>query len=164
MLFLTGVFDSVSVVVRQTIVQLLTPDEMRSRVSAVNNIFIGTSNEFGALESGLTAAFLDPSCRSSPAASGQSLSCWQLQRNGRRRHGEGAERGRGAQPTELDRSAMQNLIGKNWEQRGRTAEQNREEIEREGGENHLLAQDKMDSRRQAVPRAPGHATGQSNFF
>ena len=60
MLFLTGVFDSVSVIVRQTLVQLLTPDEMRGRVSAVNNIFIGTSNEFGALESGLTAAFFGP--------------------------------------------------------------------------------------------------------
>ncbi len=60
MLFLTGVFDSVSVVVRQTLVQLLTPDEMRGRVSAVNNIFIGTSNEFGALESGLTAAIFGP--------------------------------------------------------------------------------------------------------
>jgi predicted MFS family arabinose efflux permease len=60
MLFLTGVFDSVSVVVRQTLVQLLTPDEMRGRVSAVNNIFIGTSNEFGALESGLTAALFGP--------------------------------------------------------------------------------------------------------
>ncbi len=59
-LFLTGVFDSVSVVVRQTLVQLLTPDEMRGRVSAVNNIFIGTSNEFGAVESGLTAALLGP--------------------------------------------------------------------------------------------------------
>ncbi len=60
MLFLTGLFDSVSMVVRQTLVQLLTPDEMRGRVSAVNNIFIGTSNEFGALESGLTAALLGP--------------------------------------------------------------------------------------------------------
>ena len=60
MLFLTGVFDSVSMVVRQTIVQLLTPDEMRGRVSAVNNIFIGTSNEFGAVESGLTAALFGP--------------------------------------------------------------------------------------------------------
>jgi MFS family permease len=60
MLFLTGVFDSVSVVVRQTFVQLLTPDEMRGRVSAVNNIFIGTSNEFGAVESGLTAAIFGP--------------------------------------------------------------------------------------------------------
>ncbi|MEO8440542.1 MAG: MFS transporter [Spartobacteria bacterium] len=60
MLFLTGVFDSVSMVVRQTLVQLLTPDEMRGRVSAVNNIFIGTSNEFGAVESGLTAALFGP--------------------------------------------------------------------------------------------------------
>jgi MFS family permease len=60
MLFLTGVFDSVSVVVRQTLVQLLTPDAMRGRVSAVNNIFIGTSNEFGAVESGLTAAVFGP--------------------------------------------------------------------------------------------------------
>ena len=60
MLFLTGVFDSVSVVVRQTLVQLLTPDEMRGRISAVNNIFIGTSNEFGAVESGLTAAVFGP--------------------------------------------------------------------------------------------------------
>jgi hypothetical protein len=41
-------------------VQLITPDGMRGRVSAVNNIFIGTSNEFGALESGLTAALFGP--------------------------------------------------------------------------------------------------------
>ena len=60
MLFLTGVFDSISVVIRHTLVQMLTPDEMRGRVSAVNNIFIGTSNEFGAFESGLTAAFFGP--------------------------------------------------------------------------------------------------------
>lgn len=60
MLFLIGVFDSVSVVIRHTIIQLLTPDEMRGRISAVNNIFIGTSNELGALESGLTAAYFGP--------------------------------------------------------------------------------------------------------
>ncbi|MEP6822185.1 MAG: MFS transporter, partial [Chthoniobacterales bacterium] len=42
------------------IIQLLTPDEMRGRISAVNNIFIGTSNELGAFESGLTAAFFGP--------------------------------------------------------------------------------------------------------
>ena len=60
MLFLTGVFDSVSVVVRPTVVQLLTADEVRGRVSALNNIFIGTSNEFGAVESGLTAAVFGP--------------------------------------------------------------------------------------------------------
>src|SRR4029079_12281092 len=59
-LFLIGAFDSVSVIIRGTIVQLVTPDEMRGRVSAVNNIFIGTSNEFGALESGLTAALFGP--------------------------------------------------------------------------------------------------------
>jgi len=60
LLFLIGAFDSVSVIIRGSIVQLVTPDEMRGRVSAVNNIFIGTSNEFGALESGLTAALLGP--------------------------------------------------------------------------------------------------------
>src|SRR5206468_10245237 len=60
MLFLVGAFDSVSVIIRGTIVQLVTPDAMRGRVSAVNNIFIGTSNEFGALESGLTAALFGP--------------------------------------------------------------------------------------------------------
>ncbi len=60
MLFLTGVFDSVSVVIRHTLLQLVTPDTMRGRISAVNNIFIGTSNELGALESGLTAALFGP--------------------------------------------------------------------------------------------------------
>ena len=60
LLFLIGAFDSVSVIIRGSIVQLITPDGMRGRVSAVNNIFIGTSNEFGALESGLTAALFGP--------------------------------------------------------------------------------------------------------
>lgn len=60
MLFVAGALDSVSVIIRGSIVQLVTPDEMRGRVSAVNNIFIGTSNEFGALESGLTAALFGP--------------------------------------------------------------------------------------------------------
>jgi MFS family permease len=59
-LLLIGAFDSVSVIIRGSIVQLVTPDEMRGRVSSVNNIFIGTSNEFGALESGLTAALCGP--------------------------------------------------------------------------------------------------------
>jgi MFS family permease len=54
-LFLAGAFDSVSVVLRQTILQLSTPDEMRGRVSAVNSIFIGSSNEIGAFESGFAA-------------------------------------------------------------------------------------------------------------
>ncbi len=55
MLFLIGAFDNISVVVRHTLVQVLTPDSMRGRVSAVNNIFIGSSNELGGLESGITA-------------------------------------------------------------------------------------------------------------
>jgi MFS family permease len=59
-LFFIGAFDSVSVIIRGSIVQLVTPDEMRGRVSSVNNIFIGTSNEFGAFESGLTAALFGP--------------------------------------------------------------------------------------------------------
>jgi MFS family permease len=60
MLFLTGVFDNVSVMVRHTLVQVLTPDHMRGRVSAVNNIFIGASNELGGFESGLTARIFGP--------------------------------------------------------------------------------------------------------
>ena len=54
-LMLIGAFDMVSVIVRHTLVQLGTPDEMRGRVSAVNMIFIGASNEVGQFESGLTA-------------------------------------------------------------------------------------------------------------
>ena len=53
-----GACDMVSVVVRHTLVQLSTPDEMRGRVSAVNSMFIGASNEVGQFESGLTAAWL----------------------------------------------------------------------------------------------------------
>jgi MFS family permease len=55
MLFVCGAMDNVSVVVRHTLVQLLTPDEKRGRVSAVNSLFIGTSNELGGFESGLAA-------------------------------------------------------------------------------------------------------------
>lgn len=57
-LFLEGSFDSVSVIIRSTIMQLLTPDDMRGRVSAVNSMFIGSSNEIGAFESGLTAKLM----------------------------------------------------------------------------------------------------------
>jgi len=57
-LFLEGSFDSVSVIIRQTIMQLLTPDAMRGRVSAVNSMFIGSSNEIGEFESGLTAKYM----------------------------------------------------------------------------------------------------------
>lgn len=60
MLFLTGAFDNVSVVVRHTLAQLLTPDSMRGRVSAVNSVFIGASNELGGFESGVTAAWWGP--------------------------------------------------------------------------------------------------------
>lgn len=59
-LFVIGACDNISVVVRHTLVQVLTPDHMRGRVSAVNAIFIGASNELGGLESGLTAAWLGP--------------------------------------------------------------------------------------------------------
>ncbi len=58
LLFMSGVFDNVSVVIRATILQLLTPDDMRGRVSAVNNIFVGSSNELGAFESGVAAKLL----------------------------------------------------------------------------------------------------------
>jgi MFS family permease len=60
MLFLCGAADNVSVVVRHTLVQLLTRDEMRGRVSAVNSLFIGTSNELGGFESGLVAHLFGP--------------------------------------------------------------------------------------------------------
>jgi MFS family permease len=60
MLFIAGAVDNVSVVIRHTLVQLLTPDEKRGRVSAVNNLFIGTSNELGEVESGLAAYFFGP--------------------------------------------------------------------------------------------------------
>ena len=60
MLGLLGAFDNISVVIRNTLVQMRTPDELRGRVSAVNGVFIGTSNELGALESGFTAAMWGP--------------------------------------------------------------------------------------------------------
>ena len=60
MLFLCGAMDNVSVVVRHTLVQLLTPDEKRGRVSAVNSLFIGTSNELGGFESGFVAYLFGP--------------------------------------------------------------------------------------------------------
>jgi MFS family permease len=60
MLFLTGVLDNVSVVVRHSLIQLLTPDEMRGRVSAVNGMFISVSNEVGDIESGSVAQAFGP--------------------------------------------------------------------------------------------------------
>lgn len=60
MMFACGALDNISVIVRSTLVQVLTPDAMRGRVSAVNMLFIGTSNEFGSFESGTVANFLGP--------------------------------------------------------------------------------------------------------
>jgi len=60
MLLLLGSCDNISVVIRSTLVQVLTPDDMRGRVSALNSLFIGTSNELGAFESGLVANFFGP--------------------------------------------------------------------------------------------------------
>jgi MFS family permease len=60
MLFFVGVFDNVSVVIRNTLIQLMTPDDMRGRVTALNSLFIGTSNELGGFESGLVAGFFGP--------------------------------------------------------------------------------------------------------
>lgn len=58
MLMLSGLCDGVSVVLRSTILQLVTPDHMRGRVSSINGIFIGSSNELGAFESGVAARLL----------------------------------------------------------------------------------------------------------
>jgi MFS family permease len=58
LLILSGGFDNVSVVIRGTILQLFTPDHMRGRVASVNSIFIGSSNELGAFESGVTAKIM----------------------------------------------------------------------------------------------------------
>lgn len=58
LLILSGAFDNVSVVIRGTILQLFTPDHMRGRVASVNSIFIGSSNELGAFESGVAAKIM----------------------------------------------------------------------------------------------------------
>ncbi len=60
MLVLSGLFDAVSVVIRGTVLQLVTPDEMRGRVAAVNTMFISSSNELGDFESGVMAHWLGP--------------------------------------------------------------------------------------------------------
>lgn len=57
-LLLSGVFDNVSVIIRHTILQLYTPDDMRGRVAAVNGVFIGSSNEIGEYESGVAARYM----------------------------------------------------------------------------------------------------------
>ncbi|NHF58910.1 MFS transporter [Flavobacteriaceae bacterium TP-CH-4] len=57
-LFLSGALDGISMVIRQTILQLKTPDHMRGRVASVNSMFVGSSNELGAFESGVTAKWM----------------------------------------------------------------------------------------------------------
>ncbi|MBT4504330.1 MAG: MFS transporter, partial [Gemmatimonadetes bacterium] len=59
-LALTGAFDNVSMVIRHVVAQMSTPNEMRGRVSAVNAVFIGSSNELGGFESGLVAQLFTP--------------------------------------------------------------------------------------------------------
>lgn len=58
LLMLSGMFDNISVIIRATTLQLLTPDEMRGRVASVNSIFIGSSNEIGSFESGVAAKIM----------------------------------------------------------------------------------------------------------
>ncbi|MEA5573115.1 MFS transporter, partial [Calothrix sp. UHCC 0171] len=60
MLALSGALDAISVVIRHTLVQIRTPDNLRGRVAAINSVFISASNELGGFESGLAAAFLGP--------------------------------------------------------------------------------------------------------
>jgi len=59
-LFISGAADGISMVIRQTILQIQTPDEMRGRVSSINSMFVGSSNELGAFESGLAAKIIGP--------------------------------------------------------------------------------------------------------
>ncbi len=58
MLMLSGMFDSISMIIRSTLIQTRTPENMKGRVSAVNSIFVGSSNEIGAFESGVTAKLM----------------------------------------------------------------------------------------------------------
>ena len=75
LLALAGAVDNISVVVRHTLVQILTPDEKRGRVSAVNSLFIGTSNELGGFRSGLVAfLFTTPTSLGGPQATGAIVS------------------------------------------------------------------------------------------
>jgi len=60
MLTLSGALDTISVVIRHTLVQIRTPDQLRGRVAAINSVFISASNELGGFESGLTAALFGP--------------------------------------------------------------------------------------------------------
>ena len=55
---MSGMFDNISVIIRATAMQLITPDDMRGRVASVNSIFIGSSNEIGSFESGVAAKIM----------------------------------------------------------------------------------------------------------
>lgn len=55
---MSGMFDSISMIIRSSAVQLASPDDMRGKISAVNSIFIGSSNEIGEFESGVAAKFM----------------------------------------------------------------------------------------------------------
>ena len=90
MLFCTGAVDNISVIVRHTLVQMLTPDRMRGRVSAVNGMFIGASNELGTAESGFVASYTSPQISVVSGGVGTllvvavvTLLCTQLRRYGR---------------------------------------------------------------------------------
>ncbi|HEX4143365.1 MAG TPA: MFS transporter [Pirellulales bacterium] len=90
MLFCTGAVDNISVIVRHTLVQMLTPDRMRGRVSAVNGMFIGASNELGTAESGFVASYTTPQISVVSGGVGTllvvavvALLCTQLRRYGR---------------------------------------------------------------------------------
>jgi hypothetical protein len=75
LLAIAGAVDNISVVVRHTLVQILTPDEKRGRVSAVNSLFIGTSNELGGFRSGIVAyLFTTPTILGSAHATGAIIS------------------------------------------------------------------------------------------
>src|SRR6185436_13154555 len=59
-LFFIGAFDSINMVIRGTLQQVITPDRLRGRVAAVSSLFVGLSNEMGAFESGATASLFGP--------------------------------------------------------------------------------------------------------
>ena len=81
MLVLVGAFDNVSVVLRQSLIQTKTPDYVRGRVLAFSSIFISSSNQFGAVESGWTAAWFGPVV--SVAAGGVATACHATRRAAR---------------------------------------------------------------------------------
>ena len=73
--------DNISVVVRSTLVQVLTPDEMLGRVSAVNNVFISSSNQLGGFESGLVARLIGPTLSVVTGGIGTLLVVWGVDRS-----------------------------------------------------------------------------------